>query len=264
MLKSYFLLLINNKDLLKFLIKKEFYLKYNNSVAGWLWSFINPFLLITLYFLIFGPILKNKVSFISFQTLYAIYLCIGIIFYNFFTEVSNNIMSLFFNYSYLLKKIKIPSSIFLALVVTNAIINFSIMMIIFLILNFIFYKVSFSILSFLFSFLLLLSFSIFLGLVLLYLNTLSKDISIVFSNVTTFLFWLTPIIYPINILPEKFQFIIKLNPLTHIIGYAQSNFVKETFYDLQYLIILFLFSLFGIYIFSKIINKNKSLIIEKI
>ena len=40
----------------------------------------------------------------------------------------------------------------------------------------------------------------------------------------------------------------------------KSNFVKETFYDLQYLIILFLFSLFGIYIFSKIINKNKSLI----
>ena len=71
------------RELLKSNIKKEIRGKYKGSVLGVLWSFLNPLLMVMVYFLVFPFLFRNTVD------NYLIYLVIGVIPWNFFTTTMN-------------------------------------------------------------------------------------------------------------------------------------------------------------------------------
>jgi lipopolysaccharide transport system permease protein len=66
-----------------------------------------------------------------------------------------------------------------------------------------------------------------LGVTLGVLNVFFRDVGQFFGIFLQFWFWLTPIIYPISILPEKIQTIISFNPLVPVISSFQSILVSK-------------------------------------
>jgi ABC-2 type transport system permease protein len=68
------------RELLIGLTRKELKVKYKNSVLGFVWSLINPALILLVYFVVFQVILKNGIP------LFAIYLMSGILIWNLFSS----------------------------------------------------------------------------------------------------------------------------------------------------------------------------------
>jgi lipopolysaccharide transport system permease protein len=66
-----------------------------------------------------------------------------------------------------------------------------------------------------------------LGITLGVLNVFFRDIGQLFGVILQFWFWLTPIVYPANILPEKIQQLMKFNPMSAVIGAYQNIMVYD-------------------------------------
>lgn len=66
------------------------------------------------------------------------------------------------------------------------------------------------------------AFALGIGMVLGTLNVFFRDVGHFLNIVLQFWFWLTPIVYPINILPERIQYLLGFNPMTNfIIAYQE-------------------------------------------
>ena len=108
------------RELLKSNIKKEIRGKYKGSVLGVLWSFLNPLLMVMVYFLVFPFLFRNTVD------NYLIYLVIGVIPWNFFTTTMNQgIMTIRVNEG-IIKKVYFPREILLFLLQQVGLLTFHI------------------------------------------------------------------------------------------------------------------------------------------
>ena len=89
-------------------------------------------------------------------------------------------------------------------------------------------------------------------------NLFVKDISKLVSLIVQLGFWLTPVIWNISVVPEKFQWIIKMNPIYYIVrGYRESlieniPFWAHPFDTLYFWLATMFFLLAGIKVFNKL------------
>jgi lipopolysaccharide transport system permease protein len=156
----------------------------------------------------------------------------------------------------LLKKLIFPRLCLPVIVLGNALVNFSIIFTLFTV--FLLLTGNFPGLLF-FALIpplaILLMMAIGLGVTLGVLNVFFRDVGQFFGIFLQFWFWLTPIVYPISILPAKVQSLMNLNPLVSVIGGFQSILVMKTMPDwnnLAYPLILSIcLCLLGLYLFRR-------------
>ncbi|XOZ33083.1 ABC transporter permease [Halomonadaceae bacterium KBTZ08] len=202
-------------------VKREFQSRYLNSLLGAAWTVIHPLSLILIYTLIFSQIMQAKLPGVDDRFGYSIYLCSGILTWGLFSEITGGAHSLFLENGNLLKKMNFP---WLCLPVTqalNACLNFAIIFGLFV--SFLLLSGNFPgwvMLALIPMLALQLLFATSLGVVLGVLNVFFRDVGHFYAVVLQFWFWLTPIVYPLSILPEKLQSLIRLNPMTGLMeGY---------------------------------------------
>ena len=213
-------------------VKREFQSKYRNSLLGALWMVINPLAMILVYTVIFSQVMSAKLPGIDSTFSYSIYLCAGILTWGFFAEITGRAQNMFLEQANLLKKLSFPRLCLPVIVVVNASLNFSIIFILFTL---------FLLLSDNFpgwSFIALVPvlaiqtvFAIGLGMSLGVLNVFFRDVGQLFGVVLQFWFWLTPIIYPITILPERFRPMMSLNPMARLVEAYQNILVSNQWPD---------------------------------
>ena len=213
-------------------VKREFQSKYRNSLLGALWMVINPLAMILVYTVIFSQVMSAKLPGVDSTFSYSIYLCAGILTWGFFAEITGRAQNMFLEQANLLKKLSFPRLCLPVIVVVNASLNFSIIFILFTL---------FLLLSGNFpgwSFLALVPvlaiqtvFAIGLGMSLGVLNVFFRDVGQLFGVVLQFWFWLTPIIYPITILPERFRPMMSLNPMAQLVEAYQNILVSNQWPD---------------------------------
>jgi|TARA_B100000795_G_scaffold4682_1_gene3321 lipopolysaccharide transport system permease protein len=213
-------------------VKREFQSKYRNSLLGALWMVINPLAMILVYTVIFSQVMSAKLPGIDSTFSYSIYLCAGILTWGFFAEITGRAQNMFLEQANLLKKLSFPRLCLPVIVVVNASLNFSIIFILFTL---------FLLLSDNFpgwSFIALVPvlaiqtvFAIGLGMSLGVLNVFFRDVGQLFGVVLQFWFWLTPIIYPITILPERFRPMMSLNPMAQLVEAYQNILVSNQWPD---------------------------------
>lgn len=213
-------------------VKREFQLKYRNSLLGAAWTVINPLAMILVYTVIFSQIMQARLGGSTGQFSYSIYLCSGILFWGLFTEIVTRSQMVFIENANLLKKLNFPKLCLPVTVVINGLVNFSIifgLFTLFLIVtgNF----PGFSYFAILPVLLIQITFSIGLGLSLGVLNVFFRDIGQLFGIVLQFWFWFTPIVYPRDSLPEWVKELLVLNPMASIINAYQTILVKKLFPD---------------------------------
>lgn len=202
----------NYLELLKEFIKTDFQLRYKNSYLGLIWIILKPLALFGVIYTVFSNIM-------SMDDDYMMSLLLGIMFITFFSEgVMMGLGSLMAK-SGIILKIKFPREIVVFSSVTIAFIDFLFNMVVFAVFT-IFTPVVITLSSFIlflaaiFSlYLLIMGAALFLSVIFITL----RDIHNLMQVILQLFFWATPIYYKLEMLPEKLQSIILLNPLTRIL-----------------------------------------------
>ena len=208
-------------------VKREFQSKYRNSMLGAAWTVINPLAMIVVYTVIFSQVMRAKLPGIDSTFAYSIYLCAGILTWGLFSEIVGKAQSVFIDNANLLKKVSFPRLCLPIIVVANALLNFSIIFSLFTL--FLAISDNFPGWVYLAVFPVLfinILFAIGLGITVGVLNVFFRDIGQLFTIILQFWFWLTPIIYPISIIPEQLRIYVELNPMVNIISAYQTILVR--------------------------------------
>jgi ABC-type polysaccharide/polyol phosphate export permease len=236
------------KDLLINLVARDLKLKYKGSIIGILWSLLNPLAMLIIYNWVFGTIMHSQIEH------FPLFLMSGLLPWNFFSSFVSMSVSTFTSNSGLITKVKLPNYIFpLSNLMFTGIIF--LMMILIILISMPIFGVPYTsdLLYLPISIVLQLIFSFGLGLFLGTLNVFFHDTAHLVEILLMMWFWLTPVVYPFDIIPKKFQFLISLNPMTLIINLYQKSIMGMEFYSsvLSGVIgILFVLCL-GIYTYKK-------------
>jgi len=203
-------------------VKREFQLRYYNSLLGSAWMILHPLAMILVYTVIFSGLMRTKLPGVDGAYAYSIYLCSGILTWNLFSEIVSRCQNMFIENANLLKKISFPRICLPVIIVLSAGINFVIIFSLFTL--FLISSGNFPGWVYLEVFPVLLieiAFSIGLGVIIGVLNVFFRDVGQLVAITLQFWFWLTPIVYSINTLPEFFKSHLAFNPMTSLIDAYQ-------------------------------------------
>lgn len=200
------------RDLLQLLVVNRIKTRYKRSVLGVVWTLLNPLLNTLVLTIAFSQIFRFNVP------NYAIYILSGLLFWNFFAQSTNDAMETLVWGSNLLKRIYIPRTIFAVAVVGNGLINYLLALIplgvVMLILR---HPFTVNLLALPLAIIILGMFTLGFGLLLSTVAVFFVDMVYIFNVLLSVWFYLTPIIYPLSILPERFLSLFRLNPLVHLL-----------------------------------------------
>lgn len=212
-----------NRSLIKALTQREVIGRYRGSVMGILWSFLNPVFMLLVYTLVFSVVFKARWSGGSdSKTEFALILFAGLIVFNLFAECFNRAPGLILANVNYVKKVVFPLEILPWVSLGSALFHTLISLGVWLITYVILFgvpHVTVLLLPLIMLPLLLLIMGLTWGLAAL--GVYLRDVSQFVGTVTTVLMFLSPIFYPITALPEKYQHLLLLNPLTPVIGQAR-------------------------------------------
>ena len=195
--------LLKYKDLLFELVLRDIKVKYKKSVLGVLWSVLNPLLMMIVLTVVFSEVFKSSIS------NFPLYLITGQVIFNFFSEATNmSMMSVLGNGS-LIKKVYIPKYIFPLSKTLFGLVNLVFSLIAVMIV-FIFTKQNVGITVVLIPLLLLyiFLFSFGIGLILASTAVFFRDILHLYGILLVIWNYLTPVFYPMEIIPDKYVLFI--------------------------------------------------------
>ena len=234
------------------LVERDFKTKYKRSVFGILWSFLNPLLTMIVQFFVFSTIFR-----VDTQN-YPVYLISGVVCFGFFNECTTMCLNSISGNYRLITKVYIPKYIFPFSKTLSSSVNLGISLIPLLLVTLVTgTALRWSFILMFYFLICLIIFSLGVGMILATLMVFFRDIQFIWSVIITIWQYATPIFYPAEIIPEKYQFIVKLNPLYHFIGNVRKCLIDGISPEpISYLYCL-IFALGALLIGSLIFKKNQ-------
>lgn len=251
MLKQLFTPFLYYKYLLSQLILREIKARYKQSILSYGWIIFNPLVQLAVYTFVFSVVFKFPTQGIP----YTVFLFIGLLPWIYLqTSLASSALVLVDN-SNLLKKVNFPREVLPYSVICSKTIDL-VLSLLLLIPLFIFYQlpVSFNIFYVIPIFLIQVILMSGLALLISASNLFYRDIQYVTNLMLLMWMYLTPVVYPISLVPENFLWIYKLNPMVGIIeGYRSAVF--NTSFDNQSILLSILVSIIifilGFWMFKK-------------
>ena len=200
---------ISYKDLVKNLVSRDFKTRYKRSYLGILWSLLNPLFVIIVYTMAFDYIIRVQV-----KDFPMFFMC-AYLPWSFITASLPLCLSSLSDSGYLIKAVYFPREILPLSVMLSCLVHFLITFIfVFPILAIFGYYPQWT--FFLLPVIIFLQtlFTFGLCLFLSSIHVFFRDVRYILEVVLTVWFWLTPIVYPIALIPEQYQSLYKLNPMT--------------------------------------------------
>jgi len=242
--------LFRYRGLIQSLVARELKARYRGSVLGFLWSFINPLLLLSIYTFVFTIVLPNRNPIAQ---PYAVFMFCGILPWNWFaTSLTDSAGSLIAGGN-LIKKVLFPAEVLPLVSVLANMVHFFLglpILILFLVVSR-HYPDLLDLFWFPIAVFVQLLFTSGLALILAALTVHFRDIRDLLSNVLTLWFFATPIIYPWfqpNV--QQFKWLFDLNPFTHLaVSYQEILFFNGPIGHWRWLLALGLASL-GLFLFA--------------
>lgn len=229
----------------------EFKLRYKNSILGYLWSLLEPMLMLLVLYVVFSNLMKVQVEY------YQLFLLLGIILWGFLSRATTIGMFSIVGKPGMVKKIYFPRDIFvISSCVTALLMSIfeSLIFIMFMIL----FRVPISINLIYAPFILFCLFIISLGLSLALsaMNVFYRDVQFIWQVLLQIGYFATPILYTVDIFPQELQKFVLLNPVARILISARDTIIYSSpaktedllFMSLSAVIFLFV----GYIIFSRL------------
>jgi len=207
-------------DIVVTLAKKDFKLRYRNSVLGFVWSLLNPLAYMLILTAVFGYLLRSNIpNFPSF-------LLLALLLWRFFAVgTSSSLYSIVSNPSFI-TKVRVPRLLIVlsANVASTygAILEFVALFPVLILLG-----IRITFLGLLLPVLIALEFVLIFGvsLGLAALNTKYRDFNQLWDITLQLGFFLCPIVYNASLIPERYRFVYFLNPMTRLIDAARDIFL---------------------------------------
>ena len=207
-------------------VRNELVSRFSRSKLGGLWIILNPLSQVLIYALILSNVLAAKLPGVAHQYAYAIYLMAGLLGWTLFNEIVSRCLNIFIEHGNLIKKMSFPRVTLPAIAVGSCVINnlflFISMLGIFALLG---HQFNVAMLWLVPLTLVVIVFSLGIGLILGVMNVFLRDIGQVIPIILQMLFWFTPIVYPVAIIPEVYRHWLNLNPMYPIIDAYQQILV---------------------------------------
>jgi len=211
-MRTHILNLMKYKDLFLELVIRDIQLKYRNSILGLLWSMLNPLLMMIVLCIVFMELFRFEIP------NFPVYVLIGRILYQFYSEATNFAMDSIHANAQLIQKVYVPKYFFPLSRVCSSLFT-TLVALIPLIVLMVFSGISFSWTQLLFFIPLIYLVLICsgLGLLLASVNVFFRDLKHLYSIVLLVVMYMTPIFYPSSIIPDKYMIIVHINPLYPIV-----------------------------------------------
>lgn len=192
--------------------------RYAGSTMGLFWSLINPIIMLLLYLYVFSVILKVKFGQDGSLTDFALYLFCGMLPWLAFSETVMRSANSIVENSNLIKKVMFPSKIFPAYLSISSVLNELIGLVVLIVgIILITHKISYFVLLLPLIIVFQLIFSMGLGWIFACINVFFRDTAHLMGVIMLVWMFLTPIFYSESMVPEKFQFFIKFNPMAYLV-----------------------------------------------
>lgn len=210
--------LIRWRSLIVTLALTNLKVRYKGTILGVVWSFLEPLLLLTVFYIVFSSIFGSKIPH------YPLYIFTGLIMFHMFVRATTMGLSSISNYASVVGNSKIPLFVFPVAANLTA----AIMMLIDLSIFFTYIVITgfwppTTILFLPASFALLFILTTGISLPLSVLGIRFKDLHYIWTLLTSTLLFVTPIFYKLENMPHNFQQAVLLNPLTRLVEMAQDQ-----------------------------------------
>lgn len=204
-------------------IRNELTSRFARSKLGGMWMVIHPLAQVLIFALILSEVLSTRLPGIDNKYAYALYLMSGMLAWNLFSEVIGKCVGLFVENANLLKKMSFPRICLPVIAggtaLTNNLLLLAAICLVFACMGHL-PGVQALWLPILMALTLLFAMSV--GIVLGVLNVFLRDISQVVPILLQVLFWLTPIVYMLEILPERYRHLFEFNPVYPLVASYQN------------------------------------------
>ncbi len=238
------------RPLLSELITRDIKNKYRKSILGVFWTILNPLFMMIVLSVVFSNLFKFDIEY------FPVYLLSGQLIFNFFSESTTNAMGAIIANGPLIKKIYVPKYVFVLSRIFSSSINllasFTALIFVMLAMR---VELHYTILLVPIPLFFVIGFSLGVGLLLAALTVKFRDIMHLYSVFVTALMYLTPVIYPMSILPEWLEKVVLLNPLTNILIMFRDVMMNNTLPSILSMVIAFaeviVVMVLGLYVFYK-------------
>lgn len=236
--------------LLQLLVERDLKVKYRRSVLGYFWSILNPLLMMIILTIVFSTVFRFDIP------NYPVYLLAGQLIYSFFAEATSMALGAILDGAALIKKVYLPKYIFpLSRVLssfTSILLSLCALFFVMIITGVEFHL---TLLLLPLAMIYILIFSIGVGLIMSAGVVFFRDLKYLYTVFLTALNYITPIFYPVNIVPPEYKTLVVYNPLYSFVTF----FRQVTIYGqwpagelhLQCCGYAFLALLLGTYLFKK-------------
>ncbi len=252
--------LLHYKDLLLLLVKRDFVVRYKQTILGPLWFIIQPLLMTLVFTVIFGTVAKLPTDGVPPMLFY---LC-GLLAWTYFANCLTTTSTSFVDNAYLFGKVYFPRIVVPLSVIISNLFAFAIQLATFL--AFFVYFKYFTAAGVLIQpnlFILLLPLILIqtaflalgFGLWLSALTAKYRDLTFLMGFLIQMWMYATPIIYPVSMIPKEWQYIAFLNPMASIVESWKYAFFGTGVVELNYLLISAAVTVFvlltGIFVFNR-------------
>lgn len=200
--------------LIEQLVSRDVKVKYKRSYFGYLWTLLHPLMMMVVLTIVFSNIFKFQID------NFPMYLLCGQVMFNFFSESTNLAMPSIIQSAGLIKQVYIPKYIIPLSKIISSLVNFAFSLLaVLIVLLATQTTISWTILLFPLPIIYLFFINLGMSLILSSAAVYFRDIMYLYSIFLQILCYLTPLFYPIDILPPKVQILLYFNPLYHIVTY---------------------------------------------
>lgn len=238
-------------ELLRQLVLKDIKLKYRRSYLGYIWSILNPLLMMIVLTVVFSNLFKFDIPNFS------AYLLTGQLIFGFVSEATSSSVTAIVHNASLIKKTYVPKYIFVLSKITSSLVNMLFAMIaLILVMIFTQVEITLNVLWVPIIFLELYIFSLGLGLILSASTVFFRDIQYLWGVFTSIWMYLTPIIYPVSIISQEYRWWYdNLNPMVNYVEQFRDVILNSQSLSIESLsqgfIISIILLLVGIWFFNR-------------
>lgn len=195
-------------------IRGEFASRYARSRIGLAWLVLQPLAMVVVFSLVLGEVLAARIPGVESPFGFAGYLLTGLLAWTLFAETTQRLGTVFIDHASALKKVAVPRAALPLVVLGSVAVGHLVLMLILLVaLPLLDFPPGLHWLWIPFYSLIIAGLALGFGVLVGTLNVFMRDVGQVLGVVLMFGFWLTPIVYPVEVLPDALESWILLNPM---------------------------------------------------
>jgi ABC-2 type transport system permease protein len=204
--------LVQYRALLKNLVARDIKVRYRRSFLGVLWTMLNPLLMMIVFSIVFSSVFRFTIAH------FAIYFLSAYLLWTFVSQTTSWSTACLLGHAALIRRIYMPKEIFIVATVLSGLVNLLMSLVplalIMLVVHHPFHvSLTFLPIPILIALVFTLGMSFFLASVCLEFN----DVVQIYQALLLAWMYLTPIVYPLEAIPERFHWIVRANPMYYLV-----------------------------------------------